>query len=48
LFGSSGTTGILLSSTLPSGLTIQVKNDPKTIHIHNKDNKNNLFIKMGE
>jgi hypothetical protein len=38
----------LSSSTLPSGLTIQVKTDPKTIHIHNKNNKNKLFIEIGK
>ena len=47
-WGSSGTTGTLSSSTLPSALTIQVKNDPKTIHIYNSATKNNLFIKIGE
>jgi hypothetical protein len=47
-WGSSGTTGTLSSSTLPSALTIQVKNDPKTIHIYNSATKNNLFIKLGE
>jgi hypothetical protein len=47
-WGSSGTTGTLSSSTLPSALTIQVKNDPKTIHIYNSGTKNNLFIKLGE
>ena len=47
-FGSSGTTGTLSSSTSPSTLTIQVKNDPKTIHIYNSGTKNNLFIKLGE
>lgn len=47
-WGSSGTTGTLSSSTLPTGMTIQVKNNPKTIHIYNSATKNNLFIKLGE
>jgi hypothetical protein len=29
-------------------MTIQVKNDPKTIHIYNSTSKNNLYIKIGE
>ena len=47
-WGTSGTTGTLSSPSLPSTLTIQVKNDPKTIHIYNSVLKNNLFIKIGE
>jgi hypothetical protein len=47
-WGSSGSTGTLSSPSLPSALTIQVKNDPKTIHIYNSVMKNNLFIKLGE
>ena len=52
LFGSSGTTGTLSTSTLPgtpiSAVDIEVKNTPQTIHISNKKNKNELFIKIGE
>jgi hypothetical protein len=47
-WGSSGSTGTLSSPSLPSALTIQVKNDPKTIHIYNSVMKSNLFIKLGE
>ena len=47
-WGSSGTTGTLGSPSLPSTMTIQVKNDPKTIHIYNSTSKNNLYIKIGE
>ena len=52
LFGSSGTTGTLSTSTLPgtpiAAVDIEVKNNPQTIHISNKKNKNELFIKIGE
>jgi len=37
-----------LRDSLPSTLTIQVKNDPKTIHINNSGTKNNLYFKFGE
>jgi phosphotransferase system IIB component len=47
-WGSSGTTGTLGSPSLPSTMTIQVKNSPKTIHIYNSTSKNNLYIKIGE
>jgi hypothetical protein len=47
-WGSSSSTGTLSSPSLPSSLTIQVKNDPKTIHIYNSVMKSNLFIKLGE
>jgi len=46
-WGSSGTTGTLGSPSLPSTMTIQVKNDPKTINIYNSTSKNNLYIKIG-
>jgi hypothetical protein len=47
-WGSSGTTGTLGSPSLPSTLTIQVKNDTKAIHIYNSVTKKKLFIKIGE